>query len=393
MTVSMMGILLVLGLQNDRSNLAGAAEHPAHEWIEELIVDTELDSEIDAPTPDRDVADPAGEARPLARSLSPGISSEADVDEPEDEPEDEPSSDFVVRSRFLGVMTGDGSDAEFDAFEQSAGRSPNLVVTTAGWAHDNYSDWHTKRIAERGALPVIAWEPWDARRESSIEEQRSEQPQYSNARLIDGSYDAYIDEWATALADYGHPVGLRLAHEMNGTWYPWSDGRNGNAEGSYVAMWQYVHDRFTAAGADNVLWIWSPNVTFGGSSELKSLYPGDEYVDWVGVVGYFGHLAATPTSHPGFDGLFGHTIAQLRTFTDLPILITETGATEDGGLKADWITEVVAAFAEEPGILGFVWFDVDKETDWRVASSPESQAAFREAVDRPEFRTLDTSES
>ena len=183
------------------------------------------------------------------------------------------------------------------------------------------------------------------------------------------------------MADYGHPVGLRLAHEMNGTWYPWSDGRNGNAEGSYVAMWQYVHDRFTAAGADNVLWIWSPNVTFGGSSELASLYPGDEYVDWVGVVGYFGHLAATPTSHPGFEGLFGNTITQLRTFTDLPILITETGATEDGGLKADWITEVVDAFAEEPGILGFVWFDVDKETDWRVASSPESQAAFRAAVD------------
>ena len=32
------------------------------------------------------------------------------------------------------------------------------------------------------------------------------------------------------------------------------------------------------------------------------------------------------------------------------------------------------------GLLGFVWFDEDKETDWRIASSPAAADTFREQM-------------
>lgn len=288
-------------------------------------------------------------------------------------------------NKVFGVTTSRGLGSEFDKFAATSGRLPNLIQVTAGWESDNYQPWFTERIANRGAMPLISWEPWDSARESTVDQQRSEQPEYALERIIAGDFDAYIDDWATNLAEWGEPVGLRFAHEMNGYWYPWAEGRNGNAEGSYVDAWRYVHDRFTAAGADNVLWVWSPNVTYEGSTLIAPLYPGDDYVDWVGMVGYFGHGSDIPVAYPTFDQLFGNTLEQLAALSDKPVLITETGATERGGFKAEWITHMLDEIAASDRVLGFIWFDVDKETDWRITSSPESAEAFREAAADPRW--------
>ena len=66
-------------------------------------------------------------------------------------------------------------------------------------------------------------------------------------------------------------------------------------------------------------------------------------------------------------------------------MITETAATEVGGLKAEWIEHMIEEFATNDQISGFIWFNVNKETNWRIDSSEETQAAFRTAIDRPEF--------
>ncbi len=282
--------------------------------------------------------------------------------------------------KVIGVTTRSGLESELDKFAFSAGRLPNLIQVTAGWASDDYQPWFTERIANRGAMPVISWEPWNSAQESTVDQKRSEQPEYALARIVAGDFDAYIDDWAENLADWGHPVAMRFAHEMNGYWYPWAEGRNGNAPGSYVDAWRYVHDRFTEAGADNVLWLWSPNVSYAGSSPLAPLYPGDDYVDWIGVVGYFGHGAETPTAYPTFDQLFGPTLDELELLSDKPVLITETGATERGGFKPEWITHTLNEIATNPRMMGFIWFDVDKETDWRITSSAESATAFKAAA-------------
>jgi len=73
---------------------------------------------------------------------------------------------------------------------------------------------------------------------------------------------------------------------MNGNWYPWSEQVNGNHPSQFVQAWQHVHDIFTKLGVTNVTWVWSPNVEYGGSIPLSELYPGSNYVDWVGIDGY-----------------------------------------------------------------------------------------------------------
>ena len=92
--------------------------------------------------------------------------------------------------------------------------------------------------------------------------------------MIAGTHDAYIREFAEDARDWGHPFFLRFNWEMNGNWFPWSEGVNGNQPGEYVAAWRHVHDIFTEVGATNATWVWCPNVDPGGKfSDLALALP------------------------------------------------------------------------------------------------------------------------
>ena len=64
---------------------------------------------------------------------------------------------------------------------------------------------------------------------------------------------------------------------MNGNWFPWSEGLNGNTAGQFVQMWQHVWNIFQAAGANTyVIWLWAPNRVdnLAHAPSLSELYPG-----------------------------------------------------------------------------------------------------------------------
>ena len=110
-----------------------------------------------------------------------------------------------------------------------------------------------KRSASTAAIPFFSWSSQSI--PSGLDE-----PDFQLADVIAGSYDSYIREFAEGARDWGHPFFLRFDWEMNGNWFPWSEGVNGNQSGEYVAAWRHVHDIFTAVGATNVTWVWCPNV-------------------------------------------------------------------------------------------------------------------------------------
>lgn len=236
--------------------------------------------------------------------------------------------------------------------------------------------------------------------------------EYQNGRatdlqaILNGEHDEYIGRWADGMAQLDMPVMLRWGHEMNGDWYGWSGVRNGGgqldgfgdpakADGPerYVAAYQYIHQRFAEAGADNVLWVWCPNAPIstmtavhGEWNEAANYYPGDEYVDWLCLDGYnwgesaFGQQFGS--SWQSFDQIFGESYAQLQSLNaDKPIIIGEFASTEEGGDKAAWILDTYQTIAANyPQIRAVTWFHVTKETDWRIDSSPESLEAFATAV-------------
>jgi beta-mannanase len=233
------------------------------------------------------------------------------------------------------------------------GRTPTLLEYYLGWGSELQAD-QTLAVWHNGQLPYIAWEPYRA----------------TFAQIADGSQDAYITRTAQTLRALNIPVAISLGHEMNGNWYPWGTRRS-NAR-DFVRAWRHVHDVFQDQGVSTVIWVWSPNIVNPMPQvRLKPYYPGDGYVDWVGVVGYYALTGAQ-----NFSELFGPTFEQIRSFTKRPFLLAETGS-QPSPRKPTQITELLSTVAQRPDVVGFIWFDLDKETDWRVDSSPAALAAFR----------------
>jgi beta-mannanase len=250
-------------------------------------------------------------------------------------------------------------------------------------------------VRARGAIPLIDWASWD-----SADGDKPDQPGFQLRDIIKGRYDAYIRSWATGAKDWGHPLFLRFDHEMNGSWYPWSELRNGNAAGQYVKAWQHVHDIFASVGATNVTWVWCPNTVYPGSIPLARLYPGSSYVDWVGLDVYnWGTNPVKPAGWRSFSQVASATYQQLGQIApSKPVMLAEVASSEMGGSKAAWITDALRQLPTRfSRIRAVVWFDWNAQRmDWSIDSSKSARAAFARSISSPtytsdSFRTLSSS--
>jgi hypothetical protein len=233
-------------------------------------------------------------------------------------------------------------------------------------------------------LPLISWEPWDYQKATMGSAIQGDEPAYSLSNIIDGRYDGYIRSWAEGVKGLGYTIALRFAHEMNGNWYPWAVFANGNQPSQYVQAWRHVHDIFTQVGATNVIWVWSPNIIWNSFTDFASLYPGNSYVDWIGLSGYYG----TPgmLHYKSFDQTFDPTIADLQTFTSKPLVITETGATNVSGEMAPWITQMFQELPAHTDIIGVIWFEAFNVIDWKVTDDRAASRAFAAGLASPQYQ-------
>jgi hypothetical protein len=273
----------------------------------------------------------------------------------------------------VGTPGGPLASAELDEVAALAGEAPSIILS--------YKDFNqAPPLAEleaarsRGAVVLLTWEPWAWGGGTS-------QPAYSLDRITTGDFDPYLRQWGQALANWGHPVMLRFGHEMNGNWYPWSEQLNGNGPGDYVAAWRHVHDVLALTGAANVSWVWNPNVPYWGSAPLDALYPGASYVDAVALDGYNWGTSAAWSTWVSPSQLFGQGLAELRGLAPgKQNLIGETSSAEQGGSKADWASSLVGYLAAQGDVTALTWFHFNKETDWRINSSPAAADALRSAL-------------
>jgi hypothetical protein len=246
------------------------------------------------------------------------------------------------------------------------------------WEKDNeFPAADMAGIASRGAVPFLSW--------GSCEQGQSN-PNCTDAAVAAGSYDTYVHQFAKTAAAYGKPFYLRFDHEMNGNWYPWAPGTNGNSNADFIAMWQHVHNIFVQEGASNIRWVWCPNTVPGGA-DFTGMYPGDAYVDYACLDGYnWGPVH--PSGWHSFRDEMAQSYAMITAITNKPIIIGETASSEVGGDKAAWIAQAfnVDIPQDFTRIVAVLWFDADKEADWRINSSPASLGAFQLVAAMPFYQ-------
>jgi hypothetical protein len=306
-------------------------------------------------------------------------------------------SQSTGRSIALGIYRPVFPDdlSAVESYEQVSGQQMAIVhwyTTWGGWKQEfNRAD--LERVSARGSVPMITWEPWAGPQVDGVAD-----PAWTlRAAILSGQNDAYIDSWARGLAAYGQPVLLRFAHEMHHQRYAWAVGVNGNTAEDYVAAWRHVRAIFARYDTSNVQWVWTPN-TIGPATAAtylplyQSLYPGDDYVDWIGldIFNTGPHLDWGAPYWRNFSEVLSEPYTAVTALTTKPVLLAEVGSAETGGSKAAWITDAltVQLATSFPRVHVLVWFDTNKEHEeqWALTSSREALEAWVAGARDPLFR-------
>jgi hypothetical protein len=291
-------------------------------------------------------------------------------------PEAPTKAEIVASGHHFGLATA--TTEELDNLEYSLARQATMRGYYKGWD----TPFDTARVVaawQHGEVPVMTWE---SRPLASPDDGTTD---YSLRRIADGAFDDYLTAYAHDIVSLGLPLAIRFDHEMNGDWYRWSEANPeyGNTKGDYIAAWRHVHDLFAAAGANEyVVWTWSPNRVENKSNwpAIDNYYPGRDYVDWVAMTGYY----RSGDGEPSFQRTYARTLDELRRVAPgVPILLSEVGATDNGGHKVEWIRSFFEGLAANPDIVGFIWFnyaitgDGNVTNNWRVDSTADVFQTFR----------------
>ena len=243
-------------------------------------------------------------------------------------------------------------------FEQLVGSKVDLHAIFIGW-YESFPLRYGPTVRDEGKTLVLFWEQYDV----SLDE------------IISGSADRYIDEFARNAKIYKGPILLVPFHEMNGDWVPWSGATKGNSPAKVILAWKHVHDRFK--GVSNVKFAWNINSASHPNTEanaIKNYYPGDEYVDVVSVDGF-------NDGDPwlSWGQIFDNVLLEISQYHK-PIYVLSM-ASKQGQLKPAWITDALSVeIPKHKEVVGWIWFNENKEENWLVNSDPATLAAFKQGI-------------
>ena len=187
--------------------------------------------------------------------------------------------------------------------------------------------------------------------------------------IVSGEYDSRIQGLCRQLTDVGAPVLVRWGHEMEDVTgrYPWA---RVDAAG-YRRAFRHFVDRCRAV-APEARFVWSPK----GERNLRRYYPGDAFVDYVGLSVYT--LQAWDIDRYGAQRTFSEVLAEKYarvTRYAKPVIVAEFAIYGDKRYKDRFFRDFRQSLPEFPALVALVYFN-DKEPhywpqgygspDWRV---------------------------
>ncbi|NQY73196.1 MAG: hypothetical protein HRT90_00370 [Candidatus Margulisbacteria bacterium] len=190
---------------------------------------------------------------------------------------DRPENGSEPRYFGLNLLEVTDNMKAFNAFKSSLKKTPHLSIFKVDW-NQPFPMAQGQLFLKWGSIVQISWQPW----------QQAEIDVVLPAHILEGDMDEYIDRWAEHVKFFQYPVFIQFAPYINSPDYPWGFMKGHWDVEEYKEIFQYVVNRFRDIGAENAIWVWSIYVP-RDSNELSLIaqsYPGDDYVDWIGIGQY-----------------------------------------------------------------------------------------------------------
>jgi hypothetical protein len=291
------------------------------------------------------------------------------------------------------------------AFDQIAGKKTGFTYFSQNWGNGIiFPEKEISIIRALGKVPFVRLMP------RLLDDDLKDQT-FSLQKIIDGDFDADLRTWARAARADGEPLLVDFAVEPNGDWFVWSGVTNGGGETidygdptypdgpeRWRDAYRHIIDLFRAEGVDSVTWFFHPNLTSHPDVSWNipvMYYPGDDYIDWIGV-SIYGSLKPTENYWVTFSALLFEHGQKIRTLSKTkPFALLEFGVTDwhKRGSKEMWLIdafETIQTWESMPFVMIGYWHEdfQDADSTWstlRVDSSSVVQERFRNLIKAEQF--------
>ncbi len=227
-----------------------------------------------------------------------------------------------------------------DAIEEFEAHAEKDIVW-AYFSNNWYDNIHfptagVNTINSAGKVPFIRMMP-----RSNFDEGGPD-PTYSMQKIIDGDFDYELTQWAIDASSIGIPLLVEFGTEVNGNWFSWNGQYNGGGTTSnygdpsladgperFRDAYRHIIDICNTNGADNITWFFHVDAYSepdNGWNIIENYYPGDGYIDWIGVSVY--GPQERDADYEEFSDKLNEVYPTLVSLADKPIAVLEFGITE-----------------------------------------------------------------
>jgi hypothetical protein len=209
--------------------------------------------------------------------------------------------------------------------------------------------------------------------------------------VTSGAYNANLDTIGNWIRSKARPTYLRIGYEFDADWTHYNPAQ-------YVAAYRYIVDRFRAGCVSNVAYVWHSQ---GATMPTNRMvwYPGDGYVDWVGV-----SVFGSP-SLPNRTNVLA--VVEIAREHHKPLMIAEASphgitAVNGTGSWSDWF-DPVFEFIRDYDVKAFSYINMDWDApemwqfntfgwgDCRVQSDPNTQILWLHEMYKSRFLQASTN--
>lgn len=300
----------------------------------------------------------------------------------------------------LGLWSSEGNTARFteiasgfdNMFKNESDKKLGVIHFFQPFAFDGGNTQNNfpsieriDKVLQEGFIPMITLENHFVNIPSKKFRTDFKQPNLYN--VIQGECDLFFVNWAKQIKQVNGTVLLRIFHEFNGDWYPWCISNNDNKPELLIKAFRHIFNIFKEQQVTNVKFIWCPNsmsVPQEKWNYIMDAYPGDEYVDFVGLDVYNGAGESkvwTSFRKVGIENYFILT----KQLPDKPLFICETASRErrnneaDTQSKAEWIEQMSETVKSDMSNIKLLsWFN-EKEY-FKINSTENSKKSFLDNV-------------
>jgi len=303
-------------------------------------------------------------------------------------------ADVIIHGAHLPPINNYGQ--ELLAFNTLVGKDLGILHWYMGWAFTpNAWQWLPNQLnaqVPEDRLPqmMITWIPEGRNCRVTPPDQQDTTGQITSLYdIADGHCDSYVRLIARKLKALPFTFLLRFAHEMNIQDQSWWVGHYNSDPQLYINAYRRLHDVFASEGVTNVQWVWSPCVNSWPEDEWNSIdnyYPGDEYVDWIGLSAFnYAKWHSWPwwSLTDMFDSdMWHHALPTMQCHHAKPILLeiaSVEGTRPTDGTKAAWILDAYQKVDLYPFVKAVVWYnDYDygnpSAADFRIAGGSSAES-------------------